>query len=68
MKETSMTQAKIEPGVHTISPAGKPTSPKAPQDESAEKDLAPELGLRSPLKKKKPSNAGPLDPGVKLGD
>ncbi len=63
-----MTQAKIEPGQTDISLTGKNKS--SSEDQSIfgkERDLLPELGLKSPVKKKNDQpKASPLNPGIDL--
>ncbi|HEY9281560.1 MAG TPA: hypothetical protein VIP51_15945 [Eoetvoesiella sp.] len=65
-----MTQAKIEPGRTDISLAGKKKSrPEDPGAFEKEKDLLPELGIKSPVQKKNDQpKASPLDPGIDLGE
>ena len=61
-----MTNAKIEPGNKTITPAAPS---KADDAETEEKDVLPELGLKRPEKSRthQDTTASPLDPDVDLG-
>ncbi len=64
-----MTQAKLEPGKTSISLGNKTKSSSTRNETGKEKDVLPELGVKSPIKRKKsPPKASPLDPGIDIDE
>lgn len=67
-KETSMAQAKIEPGETDISLAGGKASRKQADTAAPERDSHADPGRKpSPKKKNDQPKASPLDRGIDLG-